>query len=558
MKKLATEKILIIFIIILSLIPLRSLLPPGMFNSHDSEIHIVRLANFYKSLTEGNIFPRWGINLNNKYGHPTLMFLYPLPNYFGSFILALGFSLINTVKILFAVGFILSGVFMFLFLKDLFGRIPAVFGSIIYLFSPYRFVDIYVRGALPEHLFFTLAPLSIFFFLRFLNKSTKLRFITVCLSLALLILVHNASSFIFFPFLLVFLFVLKLPFQNKQKTIKFLANLIFPFIVSTILASFYWFPALWEGKYTLRNLIINKQFSVSHLTTLKELLIPSWGFDDPRFKGGLSLQIGLFNIAIFVIFIFLILIKKIKITPLSSFIFVSIIFSVFLMTTYSKSIWESNNILFNIHFPWRFLVLIVFISGILAAFVSSTLFPKKTLIVFIASFVPLLLTFNYQTPSGYFYKDDHYFLNEYGGTGDNGESSPIWSTLTPTGNRKGDLEVIEGKVEIISAERKSEVHKFQVLVESEKARLVDNTVYFPGWTLYDNKVDVTKQIEFQDPEFRGLITFWLPKGEHELTLIFKNTKVRELSSWVSIATLLLLFLLPKHLFGHLGGVNYEL
>ena len=49
---------------------------PGIPITHDGVDHTARIANFYQSLTDGNIVPRWGGNLNWGYGHPILIFLY--------------------------------------------------------------------------------------------------------------------------------------------------------------------------------------------------------------------------------------------------------------------------------------------------------------------------------------------------------------------------------------------------------------------------------------------------------------------------------------------------
>ena len=92
----------LIILIILSIIPIIDLLQPGLPLTHDGKDHVARIANFYQNLDEGVIIPRWGGNLNWGYGHPVLMFLYPLPSYFASFFHFLGNSLVDSVKIVFA------------------------------------------------------------------------------------------------------------------------------------------------------------------------------------------------------------------------------------------------------------------------------------------------------------------------------------------------------------------------------------------------------------------------------------------------------------------------
>src|SRR3990170_4037105 len=98
----------IIFLTLTALIPLIPLLHPGLPVTHDGQDHVARIANFYQNLSEGNIIPRWAENLNWGYGHPILEFLYPLPSYLASLFHFFGFTLVDSVKIVFGTGFILS------------------------------------------------------------------------------------------------------------------------------------------------------------------------------------------------------------------------------------------------------------------------------------------------------------------------------------------------------------------------------------------------------------------------------------------------------------------
>ena len=106
------------FLIFISIIPVLSLFHPGLPVTHDGQDHVARIANFYQNLSEGNIIPRWAGNLNWGYGHPILEFLYPLPSYLASLFHFLGFTLVDSVKIVFGMSFVLSGIAMYIFIKE--------------------------------------------------------------------------------------------------------------------------------------------------------------------------------------------------------------------------------------------------------------------------------------------------------------------------------------------------------------------------------------------------------------------------------------------------------
>ena len=71
----------LIVLVLIAALPLLPFLHPGLPITHDGADHVARIANFYQNLGEGNLIPRWAGNLNWGYGHPILMFLYPLPSH---------------------------------------------------------------------------------------------------------------------------------------------------------------------------------------------------------------------------------------------------------------------------------------------------------------------------------------------------------------------------------------------------------------------------------------------------------------------------------------------
>src|SRR3989344_2058741 len=198
MKKIFTHPA--IFIVIISFLPLLPLLVPGLPVTHDGQDHVARIANFYQNLKEEVIVPRWAANLNWGYGHPTLMFLYPLPSYVSSVFHSFGFSLVDSVKLVFGLSFIASALTMYLWMKTAFGRTAGIFGALLYTFAPYRFVDIYVRGALGEHVAFIFPPLVFYGLLQLAkNNRSQAGGVIIALSMAGLILSHNAVPLMVLP-----------------------------------------------------------------------------------------------------------------------------------------------------------------------------------------------------------------------------------------------------------------------------------------------------------------------------------------------------------------------
>lgn len=106
------RKLWIVIVCLLNSIIILPLFHTGLPVTDDGVGHVARIASFYQSLHEGHIIPRWAGNLNFGYGHPVLEFFYPLPSYIASFFHFVGFSFIESTKIVFGIGLIGSGICM--------------------------------------------------------------------------------------------------------------------------------------------------------------------------------------------------------------------------------------------------------------------------------------------------------------------------------------------------------------------------------------------------------------------------------------------------------------
>lgn len=529
------RNLLILLLIVISFIPLLDLFHPGLPVTHDGQDHIARIANFYQNLSEGNIIPRWAGNLNWGYGHPILMFLYPFPSYSASFFHSLGFSLVDSTKIVFGLAYILSGVAMYLWLRSFLGNISGLAGGLLYLFAPYRFVDLYVRGAIGEHVAFIFPPLIFYFLLKLIKRVRWKDTVGGSFSLAGLILSHNAITLMFLP--LIFLYSLYLAWQIKFKKY-FIFNTLYLILLGFGSSAFFWIPAFFEGKYTLRDIVTSGEYT-ARFTEWKEFIYGPWSFGG---SGQLSVQVGIIQWIVVVLAVPVSLLLFRKKNTFWLFVFGSLLIffaTLFFMTSSSAYLWENVSILQKFQFPWRFLSITVFTTAVLGGFVFSMIPKKRQLIALCLLFI-VLLWFNkdYWHAKGYLYKPETFFTSVYYGTTDTGESAPIWSVRFMLERAKAPLEIIEGSAIVQPLERTSTKHVYKVITK-EKTRLRENTLYFPGWEVL---VDGQKtEIEFQDPANRGLITFFVNQGEHKIELRFGETKLRFVADFISVVSFMILF-----------------
>ncbi len=532
MKKLKNN-IFLLILIFLSVIPVLSLLLPGLPITHDGQDHVARIANFFQSLSEGNLIPRWAENLNWGYGHPILEFLYPLPSYIASVFHFVGFSLVDSTKIVFGLGMTLSLFFMYLWLSQFLNKYSALFGAVLYTYAPYRFVETYVRGDIGENLAFAFVPLVLYFIYKLYEKNNYKFVILGGISLALLILSHNAISLMLMPFVIIYcIYLIWLSKFNKY----LILNTLFLILIGFALSLFFWFPALLEGKYTLRNIVTRGGY-IGRFVDLKSIIYGPWSYG---ITGQFTVQFGPFQwLAILLSPITLFILKKNKEKYLLSVLLVLYtLVSIFLMFPISDFIWSKIILLQNFQFPWRFLALVVFTSSILASLFLDAVSKKINvkLVVLISMLIVVAISSFYWKPKAYQQKPESFYTGVYESTTDTGESAPIWSVRFMEKSPNAHLEVIDGKATIKELQRKSNYHKYEINV-LQKTLFRENTLYFPGWEIKAN--EIPQNIEFQNMTYRGVMLFSLDKGNYIVEAMYKETKLREISDYISAVSVII-------------------
>ncbi len=534
-KELLQSYLYLILVIGLSLIPLFDLLHPGLPITHDGQDHVARIANFYASLSEGNIVPRWASNLNWGYGHPVIMFLYPLPSYLASFFHFIHFSLIDSVKLVFAVGYVASGIAMYLWARNVFGRQGGYVASLLYLFAPYRFVDLYVRGAIGEHMAFVFPPLILYFLLKLSQRYSYWYFFGGVLSVAGLILAHNAITIMFLP--LIICYVVFLLYSAKRTArLSLFVQYTSILVIGFGIASFFLLPAYFEGKYTLRDVVTTTEYSSRFVNPLRFFYSP-WSYEG---SGSLSVEIGFVHVIgiILSLFWFVKNPKEKSLRILLAIFLVFLLFSLFIMTPFSKFIWDSVTTLQKFQFPWRFLSVVVFSSAVLGAF-ALQIFPKRFYKRVLILLTILLIMFSLVQikAQGYLQKEDSFFTDVYHGTTDTGESAPIWSVRFMEHEPNAPVEVIDGLATVTQIKRNTTERMYEI--ESQgKSKILENTLYFPGWKVFIDNKEITP--EFQDQSHRGLMTFFVEDGTSIVHIKFEDTKLRMVSNIITLFSFFIL------------------
>lgn len=511
---------------------------PGYFSMQD-DVQIFRLQQFDQCIKDKQIPCRYIPNGGLGYGYPLFNYYSPLPYAVGEIFHLLGFSLINSIKIVFILIFFIASVGMYLLSSYLFGSLPGSISTILFVFAPYQAVDSFVRGALAEFMALSLIPWLFYTNLKYINKPNKKWLFFSILSTSFLLLTHNLYSFVALPFLTLFLFI------NSKNNLKIAAK---PFIFSLGLSSFFLVPAIAEKNLVTVDTMTQGYFNfVNHFVDLKQLFISRfWGYGASLWGpvDDMSFQIGLIQWLIPLITFIMFFIKKVKKNQKTLLFFLfSALFFMFLTHSKSTFIWQTFPFMAYFQFPWRFLGFAIFCLSLISGFILSTTTNKShhTLIVSTIVISAIALNFNY-------FREDIWFpdltdaeklssanLIAQSGAGLK-DYWPKYGQFAPTNFSHNQ---IKSDQTIIVDQQNKTSNRFSASVTTDQNSTVTlPLVYFPNWQLTINQQPSNFEIE---PEL-GLIELELPPGQHQIDLTFTNTPIRTMANLISLVSLLTLCL----------------
>ena len=525
-----------LIIIILSLLPIFSFFTTDALpHTHDGLVHVPRLAAFYRALEDGHFPPRYAGFLNHGYGLPLFNFIYHLPYYIGSLLLWLGTGLVLSFKVSLVFSYILAGIGMYGFARAFFKRNDvALLVTVFYQYAPFRLVELLIRGSYGEVYTYAFLPFALWGLVKFFEKPSLRTFAATAASTALLILSHNSVSLLFFGILV--WFVIVFGFKDKKTGISALGSLF----SGIMLSAYYWLPAVAERKFTYGDLHMRALYE-DHFVPLYKLIVPNFS-NAPAFRvEGISVQLGLLHlIGVFIGIGYLVMRKRkedpnLPVKKLVVFSSVLLTGAAIMMSGVSEPLWKNIALLRQFQFPWRFLSLAAIASSFTAVFYTVLPVWKDRWFRALLLSLTILSTVYYWKPAlGYDTIDEAYYWDFPLNTTYYGETDVKWSAGPASDYPPAPVEVIEGSAAITDYAKKSHEHRFAVEA-SGSAKLVDHTQYFPGWRVYIDGEKVP--VEFQDPNWRGELTYSVPDGRHAVRAVFGRSKVRIVAEAMSVISL---------------------
>lgn len=538
-----TRKVLLILapfvLLLLSLRAWGPLASPGYLGTHDYGFVPMLMFEMDKCFQDGQFPCRWVPDLQKGYGSPIFNYTPPLPFYAGEFIHLGGEGFLDTIKVLFIIGFALSALFMYLLAKEFWGTLGGLVAAVFYVYAPYHAVDVYVRGSLNEHWALAFLPAILWGIYKVIEQGKPAYVLLLALFVSALLLSHSPTVVIFLPLAAVW----GVAFLLKSRRWERLVHLAIAAGGGFAMAAFFTLPALLEQDLVqIETLKTGFYHYTNHFPTMEQLFLTRfWGYGDSR--GGdddlMSFQIGWLHWGLTAVSILIapIIWRRSRTAFFAAIVIIAFFWaSVLIMHPRSDFLWQTFTWLQWLQFPWRFLSLAIFTSSFLAGAIvllaNQRLYLRLLLsIALIGAVIGLNQEFFhfgqriFGGDQSFFFGDPRAFQIEAPRY-----THPAYAAVQPSELAPAEVQVLGGDANITQVSRGSASLAFAVQSTSG-ARLRTSVVDFPRWRV---SVD-GEAVPHDHANDLAAISFYVPPGFHRAKLTLEDTAVRTFANYLSVA-----------------------
>jgi len=579
--------------LLLTVFALGPLLQPGYFwGAHDGRHNVYFLFEFDRSIRDGIWYPRWSPDFAFGYGYPFFNIYGPLAYYVGEVFHLIGFDFVSSVKIVFGLSIVFSGLAMYLFVRRLMGSQAGLVAALVYVYVPYHVFDLYVRAALAESVTFVFVPLVLWGCYETVQNPRLTNVVGLGLAYAGLMFTNNAITLMYSPLVAAYLIMLVLAQVNQTQPLRELSKeSFFPLVANLIrvsipplsglilglgLSAIFLIPALAEFKYVRVDQWYAGRYDYrDDFVYFFQLFSPTWGFgtSNPGPDDTVSFQLGAVPFILSVLS--LAVLKRAQDRALRRqllfFQAVTLVAIFLLLLPVAAPIWELLSPVRFAQFPWRYLTFTVLSTAVLSGSIlhENPNSPPSTLHSPLS--YPLLILVTLILLGSYPYLRAEITepaegpvslagLMRFQQSADEMTGSTAWVKEIPRWSPMADNYIaglpVESKLDQSTVPEGAgaaalewgttyELVQYKAPIRDEKhfIRLTFNLFYYPGWRAYlvqkhDRGLGIVGEAEIEPEDGPlGRITVRVPGHRRYLLLRFEDTPVRVAGKIVSALSL---------------------
>lgn len=526
-----------------------------LFRVHDFT-HVARLAELDRSLQGGDFPPRWSENLGFGYGIPLFSFYAPLPYMIGVGIAHLGLSYERAVQVLFFITFYFSFMAMYVLARQFFSNLGAIAAATLFVYSPYRAVDAYVRGALGELFGILFVVLCLLGISKLLFTKNKTWISLTALSIGGLMLSHNLMALIGLP--IVCLWGLWWLVAERHKS-NFYLMIGIALLLGLGLSSYFVVPALTEKSFTSVDELTKGEGNYEqHFVYLRQLVNSKFGYGGSieGINDGISFEIGKIHIILIVMSLYGLITTKNRRSKqfyLALFSLMMVLGAIFLTNSRSAYLWQTIPLMKYFQFPWRFLSVILIFAPLLGGYVVEHLSHQRKyssialgslLLIVIWYYTPLFRPEYYPEINNPIYSTDaSYIQNEMSKVIPDYIHPQLASVVLSREKNifpPKERFVIDSKNKVSLKIIDSQPEKFVLELSGQGLATISANIFdFPGWRWWVDGAPVDYDVGKDLP----IMSVSVSLSQNKTVRVsgkLTETPIRMISNWISLISLALI------------------
>lgn len=516
------------------------------------DLQAFRLQQLDKCVKDLQIPCRWVPDMGFGYGYPKFIYYSPSVFYLGEVFHLLGLQFIDSIKLLFILGFVSAAITMYILLKSFTSQLGAFVGTMLYVYAPFRATQTFVRGALNEFWALSFFPLIFWSIFKFIKTQDKKYLLVYSISFGLLLITHNLMSAIFLPIAALWIAI----WIVLEKQFRQILWIIFATLLGLGISAFFTIPLIFERPFAHLESLTGGYFGFEqHFVTFNQLFLSNHFAYGSSFIGSnddLSLSVGIIHWPLVLLAVILSLVyftRNKKISLITLFLSLISLFAAFLMHQKSTPIWNFVTPLIWLQFPWRFLAITSFSLSFLASIAIFLIpHPKIKLSVGICVIILILILYApfFKAKEWYPISDKDKFSNqewERQLTVSIFDYLPIFAEYPPNKKAPEQPEILEGQAQFSYYKKGSNFQLGEVNV-TKKATIRLPLYDFPGMiVLVDGKRVEHTHNNCQNEDYCfGLITTTIPEGVHTLEVRLTKTWDQQLGDVISVLSIILILI----------------
>jgi hypothetical protein len=581
--------------LLLTVFALGPLLQPGYFwGAHDARHNVYFLFEFDRSIQDGIWYPRWAPDFTFGYGYPFFNIYGPLASYVGDAFHLIGFDFVSSVKIVFGLSIVFSGLAMYLFTRRLMGPKAGLVAALVYVYVPYHVFELYVRANLADSVAYVFVPLVWWGCYETVQNPRLTNIAGLGLAYAGLMLTNPLITLMHTFLVPAYLIMLVQAQVNQAQPLRELSReSFFPLIANLLrisippltglllglgLSAIFWIPMATEFQYVRVDQWYAGRYDYrDDFVYFFQLFSPTWGFgaSGPGPGDTVSFQLGAVPFVLSVLS--LAVLKRVKDWSLRRqilFFQAVTLVAIFLLLPAAATTWELLSPVRFAQFPWRYLIFTVLSTAVLAGSIFNSQFSipnsQSPISYSLLILVTLVILGSYPylraeitepaegpvSLAGLMLFQQS--ADEMTGSTAWVEEIPEWSPMAdnyiaglPVESKLDQSTVPEGAA--AAARDWSTIHEFvqyKAPIRDDKhfVRLTFNLFYYPGWRAYvmqkhDRGLGIVGEVEIEPEDGPlGRITVEVPGNRRYLLLRFEDTPVRIWGKYISLGSVLIVSL----------------